>query len=284
MSGSLRPPTLGRSRSRPRRRRLRRLPSPSASSCWSASLGLPCVPTALVVLTVATALLTALAALLATALAALLPTALVALAALLPRPPWLAWLAWPLVALLVALAVLVALVGLPVLVARRALLLGLLLRPLLGPLLTLAAGLAGLLAGPLTLLLRLRRRSRSRFPRGVLGFSVRPLWSRRTALSGAGLAGGPARGLGGLMGLDGVDELGLLHRPSAGDAQPSGQRLEVGQQHLVEPGALGRGLVRRGGRRVSGGVLGVGHCCPSLRRASLRSPLARGRCQRESGR
>ncbi len=56
-----------------------------------------------------------------------------------------------------------------------------------------------------------------------------------------------------LGGLDGVHELSLLHRAGARDAHAAGQRLEVGEQHGVEPtGALLRAVLSGLGRGRGG--------------------------------
>ena len=78
-----------------------------------------------------------------------------------------------------------------------------------------------------------------------------------------GLRATPPRRTGGL---DRVDELRLLHRAGAGDAQADGHGLEVGEQHRVEAtdlaaaflaGFFGRGRSRRSRRG------GLGHVGPS---------------------
>ena len=68
-----------------------------------------------------------------------------------------------------------------------------------------------------------------------------------------GLATRLAAGLGGL---DRVDELGLLHRAGTRDAEAAGHRLQVGEEHGVEPAARFLAVVGRAG--VGSGSGGVG--------------------------
>ena len=88
----------------------------------------------------------------------------------------------------------------------------------------------------------LDRAARARPARRLLdrGLLDRGLLGR--GLLDGGLAGSARTRLGRL---DGVDQLRLLHRAGAGDAEAGGHGLEVGQQHRAEAGRLGRRLLGR---------------------------------------
>ena len=228
------PPARVRSRSRPRRRRLRRPPSPSSSSCWSPCVGCPAGP----------------AGSAGSGCAAGCLLALLAAAG-----------CWPLLALVPLLALLPALLAIllaPVLLALVPLLV-LLLVLLRGPgrrrsgrrspfcrscrgapavlaLLALPGCCRRVLRAPGAaarswrscsgVVLALRSARPARCPA-----AARP--ARRAGRPGLA-TGWPwtgRAGLAGLVRLDGLDQLGLLHRARALDAEAAGQRLEVGQQH-----------------------------------------------------
>ena len=122
--------------------------------------------------------------------------------------------------------------------------------------------------------------------------ALRRLGPRAPRPVGASACGASACGATGRRpgGLDGVDELGLLHRAGAGDAEADGHRLEVGQQHRVEAARLGGsllgGLLRRSGLggldRGSLGHVGPSHVASPTHgreRPARRMVVARARGQ-----
>ena len=108
------------------------------------------------------------------------------------------------------------------------------------------------------------------------------LRARRTLL-GSAFAGTAARLAARLGGLDGVDELGLLHLARARDAHSAGHLLQVGDEHGVESATalLGGRAARRGGVLAGGGGFdGFRHVRSFPRISGVGASLATGRGRR----